>query len=74
MTSVYAYYDGKNYITQSNIAIKENQRVIITLLDDFVPQQRKRSLSEIKKYMNSDTKSVPEGISAVEYIRNLREE
>lgn len=74
MTSVYAYYDGKSYVTQSNIAIKENQRVIITVLDDFIQRRSKRSLSEIKKYMNRDTKSVPEGISTVEYIRKLREE
>ena len=35
MTSVKAYYDGKNYITESNVVVKPNQRVIITILDGY---------------------------------------
>ena len=74
MTSVFAYYDGQKYVTQGNVAVKENQRVIITLLDDFVPKRNQRSLSEIKAYMNNSTRSVPDGVSTVDYIRQLRED
>ena len=74
MTSIHAYYDGQGYVTQGAVAIKPNQRVIITLLDDYVPTRNKRSLSEIKGYMRGGSKSVPAGMSAVDYIRQLREE
>ena len=34
MLAVNGYYDGHNYITEGNIAVKPNQRVIITFLDE----------------------------------------
>lgn len=74
MTSIHAYYDGHNYITQGNVAVKENQRVIITLLDDFLPRRNKRTLEEIKGYMHGGKRLIPDGISTLDYIRQLREE
>lgn len=74
MTSFHAYYDGHNYVTQGNVAVKENQKVIITLLDDYQPQRKKRSLEEIKSYMNNGSRIIPEEISTVDYIRQLRED
>ena len=53
---------------------KTNQKVIITLLDDYIPIRPHRSISEIKSYMDGSKKSVPDGISTVDYIRQLREE
>ncbi|WP_149554693.1 hypothetical protein [Treponema pectinovorum] len=72
MTSVKAYYDGQKYITEENINIQKNQKVIITILEEFVTAKSKKTLSEIKNYMNSNSKSVPEGISTKDYIRQLR--
>ena len=74
MTSFHAYYDGHNYVTQGNVAVKENQKVIITLLDDYQPQRKKRSLEEIKSYMNNGSRIIPEEISTVDYIRQFRED
>ena len=74
MTSIHGYYDGQGYVTQGAVAIKPNQRVIITLLDDYVPTRNKRSLSEIKSYMKGGSRSVPAGMSTIDYIRQLREE
>lgn len=37
MLAINGYYDGTNYVAQENIAIKPNQKVIITVLDDFLP-------------------------------------
>ena len=74
MTSIHAYYDGHNYITQENVAVKENQRVIITLLDDFLPRRNKRSHEEIKGYMKGGKRLIPTGLSTVDYIRQLRED
>ena len=34
MISVNGYYDGHNYITEGNVAVRPNQRVIITFLDE----------------------------------------
>ena len=32
--SVNGYYDGHNYITEDDVAVRPNQRVIITFLDE----------------------------------------
>ena len=40
MTAVKGYFDGYNYVTEGNVAVKPNQCVIITLLDEFIPQKR----------------------------------
>lgn len=74
MTSIKAYYDGHEYVTEGNVAVRQNQKVIITLLDDYVPVRTKKTLEEIRSYMNSCSKSVPEGISSVDYIRHMRED
>ena len=51
MLSVNGYYDGNGYITEGNVAVKPNQRVIITYLDEF--EKPKRNL---KKYVGKITK------------------
>ncbi len=52
MIAVKAYYDGQNYITEGNVAVKTNQRVIITFLDEFVSPKR-----NLKKYVGKISKS-----------------
>ena len=52
MISVKAYYDGQNYITEGNVAVKTNQRVIITFLDEFEFPKR-----NLKKYIGKISKS-----------------
>ena len=34
MVAVNGYFDGQNYVAESAVAVKPNQRVIITLLDE----------------------------------------
>ena len=51
MLAVYGYYDGNGYVTEGNVAVKPNQRVIITYLDEF--EKPKRNL---KKYVGKITK------------------
>ena len=46
MLSVNGYYDGTRYVTEGNVAVRPNQRVIITYLDEF--EKPKRNL---KKYV-----------------------
>ena len=38
MLAVKGYFDGRNYITEGNVAVKPNQRFIITFLDDLRSQ------------------------------------
>ena len=51
MLAVNGYYDGTGYVTEGNVAVKPNQRVIITYLDEF--EKPKRNL---KKYVGKITK------------------
>ena len=71
MIAVNAYFDGNNYVLEDNVLVKQNQKVIITLLDEFVPKKHKKTLEEIRSYMKGG-KSVPDCISTVDYIRQLR--
>ena len=71
MTSISAYFDGSAYVTTEDVPIRQNQKVIITLLDEYVSPKTKKSLSQIKSYMKGG-RSVPDGISTVDYIRSLR--
>ncbi len=42
MRSINAYYDGHDYIPLDNSYPKKNQRVIITVLDEFVPVEKEK--------------------------------
>ena len=46
MLSVNGYYDGTRYVTEGSVAVRPNQRGIITYLDEF--EKPKRNL---KKYV-----------------------
>jgi len=58
------YFDGQNYVTEGNVAVKTNQKVIITFLDEFETPKRnlKRFVGKISK-ADSDLieKAVSEG-------------
>ena len=41
MTTVQGYYDGVHYVTLEKIDIKPNQKITITVLDDFMPQNNR---------------------------------
>lgn len=58
MLAVNGYYDGNGYVTEGNVAVKPNQRVIITYLDEF--EKPKRNL---KKYVGKITKEDSDLIS-----------
>ncbi len=52
MVAVKAYYDGQNYIMERNVTVKTNQKVIITLLDEFEAPKR-----NLKKYVGKVSKT-----------------
>ncbi|MBQ9206448.1 MAG: hypothetical protein IJ158_07000 [Treponema sp.] len=52
MTAVKGYFDGQNYITEGNVAVKQNQRFIITFLDEFEPQKKATCRGIAAQYAN----------------------
>ncbi len=58
MISVNAYYNGNEYITEEPVPVKQNQHVIITLLDDFHKPAR-----NLKKYVGRINKEDSDLIS-----------
>lgn len=55
LKSVMAHYDGNNYITDGNLAIRKNQRVIITVLDDFISEDDADSNLSVSETLDSLT-------------------
>lgn len=67
MTSVHGYYNGSGYVVDGDVAVKPNQRVIITILDDFVTPGR-----NLKKYVGKVSKADSDLVSeAVDNSRNI---
>lgn len=62
MLAVKGYFDGQNYITEGNVAVKPNQRFIITFLDEFESPKRnlKRFVGKISK---SDSDLIAKAVS-----------
>ena len=57
MTTVQGYYDGVHYVALEKIDIKPNQKITITVLDDFMPQNDRAKCVEalfgsLHKYAN----------------------
>ena len=48
MISVNGYYDGHNYIIEGNVAVRPNQRVIITFLDEDFDANSQQNAAEQK--------------------------
>lgn len=49
MTTVQGYYDGAHYITLEKVDVKPNQKVSITVLDDFISQDdRKKKVEALR--------------------------
>ena len=58
MLTVSGYYDGNKYITEGNVAVKPNQRVLITFLDESFYENSEQNeanqkLAEMKKFFGS---------------------
>ena len=49
MLAVHGYYDGSSFHALEKTPVKTNQRVIITIMDDFVEDKHKVDNSRLKK-------------------------
>ena len=71
--TIQGYYDGKQYVALEDVAVKENQRVQITILDEyFDSDEHLRNVSLLARYKGIGGKSCPG--DPLEYIAALRSE
>lgn len=62
MLAVKGYFDGQNYVTEDAVAVKKNQRVIITLLDEF--NSPKRNLKQfVGKVSKADSELIENAVA-----------
>ncbi|MCL2352910.1 MAG: hypothetical protein FWC55_10300 [Firmicutes bacterium] len=51
MQAVSGYYNGEKYVTQEKLHIKPNQRVIITILDEFInPEEEHEKAKPLREF------------------------
>ena len=59
MVALQGYYDGKSIQTLEKISAKKNQKLIITILDEFIKEipekkEQKTARGSLAKYANPD--------------------
>ena len=83
MIAVQAYYDGENIKPLEAIDIKRNQKIILTIMDEYMKEENKFAADALTGKQNRETidwekyevsgKDMRDGLSPEEYVRNLRE-
>ena len=58
MLAVQGYYDGANIRALENIDAKPNQKVIITIMDEFIEQTKRKETKLIKITKECQVKKV----------------
>ncbi len=58
MLAVNGYFDGQKYVTEHNVAVKPNQRVSITLLDEDFTEGNINVISNLQRCMLAGNKIV----------------
>ena len=73
MTTIQGYYDGKKYIALETVNIQENQRVQITVLDEYIqPDQHTKNAQLLAHYKGLNKQNWSE--EPQNYISRLRSE
>lgn len=67
MVAVNGYFDGQNYVAEEQVAVRPNQRVIITVLDEDVPDVKpqddaRKKIEVMKRFFGSLTHEEAETI------------
>ncbi|TYQ14636.1 UNVERIFIED_CONTAM: hypothetical protein Cloal_0990 [Acetivibrio alkalicellulosi] len=71
MLALKGYFNGKDFIPLENVQIKRNQKVIITVLDEFVSDSKsveKPYKKYVGKLSNEDFKELQEILKETEKI------
>jgi hypothetical protein len=48
MATIEGYFDGKAFIPLEPLVVKPNQKVKITLLDDFLTEEKQKQLDQMR--------------------------
>lgn len=72
MTTVQGYYNGNVIVALEKLNAAVNQKVKITLLDEYVDAQEQRKIA--LKHFKGIAKGAFSGIDPVEYQKKLRTE
>jgi hypothetical protein len=48
MPTIEGYYDGKTFVPLEQFSIKPNQKVQITVLDDYLTEEKAKAVKEMK--------------------------
>ncbi len=71
--TIEGYYDGRRYVALENVAVKENQKVKITLLDEYLElDEHGRNEDLLARYKGFGGKLWKE--DPLKYVSSLRAE
>ncbi len=68
MRAIKGYYDGENFKAIDNIEVKKNQKVIITLLDEFLPSDKNAYKKYVGKLSDKSYKEIVEALKDCEKV------
>ena len=71
--TIEGYYDGRQYVALEDVAVKENQRVQITILDDYIERdEHTKNANLLARYKGFGEKLWKE--DPQKYVSELRAE
>lgn len=68
LTSIEGYYDGRQIVMDERVALREGQRVIITILEPMA--ERAKKTVDLTKYMGRGEKMFSGNVD--DYVKGLR--
>lgn len=69
MQSIYGYFNGENFIPVGKATPKKNQKVIITILDDFIDNEPEKPYKKyVGKLDNENRKEITEILKDCEKV------
>ena len=79
MIAIMGYYDGASIQLLEQAEVKKNQKVIVTIMDDFLKEGLDEKLSQssedaFSQALQNDKFVIPTDLNADEYIKELRED
>lgn len=72
MKAVFGYFDGKSCVPTDSSGLRPNQRVIITVLDEFVEQKNKKLEKPASELLDEITGIL--GSSKERTVKEIKEE
>ena len=71
MLAVAATFDGKNFVTEEDVHFTVGQKVIITILNDTMPELHDKI--DINKFAGSAGRLFSDNVDIDKYVKGMRE-